>query len=56
MIKAAIVGLGRWGKSLVNAVHGKTDEIRFVGNSNLEINCTGKGTKAIGSSTAKLVE
>ena len=32
------------------------DEIRFVGNSNLEINCTGKGTKAIGSSTAKLVE
>ena len=32
------------------------DEIRFVGTSNLEINCTGKGTKAIGSSTAKLVE
>jgi Flp pilus assembly protein TadG len=32
------------------------DEIRFVGNSNLEINCTGKGTRAIGSSTAKLVE
>ena len=32
------------------------DEIRFVGNSNLAINCTGKGTRAIGSATAKLVE
>jgi predicted dehydrogenase len=29
-IRAAIVGLGRWGRSLVNAVHGKTDAIRFV--------------------------
>ncbi|MFZ0777877.1 MAG: Gfo/Idh/MocA family oxidoreductase [Xanthobacteraceae bacterium] len=30
MIRAAIVGLGRWGRSLVNAVAGKSDEIRFV--------------------------
>jgi len=30
MIRAAIVGLGRWGRSLVNAVAGKDDEIRFV--------------------------
>jgi len=30
MLNAAIVGLGRWGKSLVNSVHGKSDEIRFV--------------------------
>lgn len=29
-IHAAIVGLGRWGRSLVNAVHGKTDAIEFV--------------------------
>jgi predicted dehydrogenase len=30
MIRAAIVGLGRWGRSLVNAVSGKGDDIRFV--------------------------
>jgi predicted dehydrogenase len=29
-VRAAIVGLGRWGRSLVNSVHGKTDAIRFV--------------------------
>ena len=29
-VRAAIVGLGRWGRSLVNAVHGKTEAIRFV--------------------------
>lgn len=30
MIRAAIVGLGRWGRSLVSAVDGKSDDIRFV--------------------------
>src|SRR5262249_3586094 len=30
MIRAAIIGLGRWGRSLVNAVQGKSDAIRFV--------------------------
>jgi predicted dehydrogenase len=30
MIRAAIIGLGRWGRSLVNAVHGKSDGIRFT--------------------------
>jgi predicted dehydrogenase len=30
MIRAAIVGLGRWGRSLVNAVQGKSDDISFV--------------------------
>lgn len=29
-VRAAIVGLGRWGRSLVNAVHGKTEAIAFV--------------------------
>ncbi len=29
-VRAAIIGLGRWGRSLVNAIHGKTDAIRFV--------------------------
>ncbi len=29
-IRAAIIGLGRWGRSLVNAVHGKTDAIMFM--------------------------
>lgn len=30
MIDAAIVGLGRWGKTLVDAVQGKSDKIRFT--------------------------
>lgn len=30
MIRAAILGLGRWGRTLVGSVQGKTDEIRFV--------------------------
>lgn len=30
MVRAAIVGLGRWGRSLVNAVQGKSPDIRFV--------------------------
>jgi len=30
MIRAAILGLGRWGRSLVNSVQGKSREIQFV--------------------------
>jgi len=30
MIDAAIVGLGRWGRSLVESVQGKSDRLRFV--------------------------
>ena len=30
MINAAIVGLGWWGKALVNAVQGKSERLRFV--------------------------
>ena len=30
MVRAAIIGLGRWGRSLVNSVQGKSDHIRFV--------------------------
>ena len=30
MIDAAIVGLGRWGRNLVNSVQGKSEKIRFV--------------------------
>lgn len=30
MINAAIVGLGRWGRNLVNSVQGKSDKLRFV--------------------------
>ena len=33
-----------------------SDEIDFVGNANLESNCSGKGTQNIGGSTSKLVE
>src|SRR5262249_6165890 len=30
MINAAVIGLGRWGKSLVTAVQGKSTRLRFV--------------------------
>jgi len=30
MIKAAIIGIGRWGQNLVNSVQGKSDVLRFV--------------------------
>ena len=30
MIDAAVIGLGRWGKSLVTAVQGKSARLRFV--------------------------
>ena len=30
MIRAAIVGLGRWGRSLVASVQGKSAQLRFV--------------------------
>src|SRR4051812_5249367 len=30
MIDAAVIGLGRWGKSLVTAVQGKSRKLRFV--------------------------
>lgn len=30
MIRAAIIGLGRWGRNLVDSVHGRSDAIRFV--------------------------
>jgi predicted dehydrogenase len=30
VIRAAIIGLGRWGKTLVGAIEGKSDEIRFT--------------------------
>ena len=30
MVRAAILGLGRWGRSLVNAVHGRSADMTFV--------------------------
>jgi len=30
MIRAAIVGIGRWGRTLVDAVQGKSAAIRFI--------------------------
>ena len=30
MINAAVVGLGRWGRNLVDCTQGKTDKIRFA--------------------------
>lgn len=40
MIKAGIAGLGRWGQTLVNSVHGKSDKIAFTAG------CTGRKARA----------
>ena len=40
MIKAGIAGLGRWGQTLVNSVHGKSDKIVFTAG------CTGRKARA----------
>ena len=37
MIDAAIVGLGWWGKNIVNAVQGKSQKLRFVHGVSKEI-------------------
>src|ERR1700742_4302610 len=34
MVRAAIVGIGRWGKTLVGAVDGKSEKFRFVAGHN----------------------
>src|SRR5271154_20630 len=34
MIRAAIVGIGRWGRTLVTSVQGKSSAIRFTGGFN----------------------
>ncbi|HVH81771.1 MAG TPA: Gfo/Idh/MocA family oxidoreductase, partial [Stellaceae bacterium] len=48
MIRAAVVGIGHWGRALVNAVQGNSDKIRFVAGhtrtpSKVEAFCTDKG-------------
>jgi predicted dehydrogenase len=53
-VRAAIVGLGRWGRSLVNAVHGQTDAIRFTAaysrtKASAEGFCKEKGIPLLGS-------
>lgn len=30
MINAAVIGLGRWGKNIVDAVQGKSNRLRFI--------------------------
>jgi predicted dehydrogenase len=54
MIRAAIVGLGWWGQTLVNSVHAKTDAIRFVAchvrtKARAEAFCREKGLTYIGT-------
>ncbi len=34
MIRAAIVGIGRWGRTLIGGVQGKTDQIQFTAGHN----------------------
>lgn len=41
MIDAAIIGLGWWGKNIVNAVQGKSDRLRFVRGISLEPQAAG---------------
>ncbi|HEX5211954.1 MAG TPA: Gfo/Idh/MocA family oxidoreductase [Pseudolabrys sp.] len=61
MIRAAIIGLGRWGRSLVNSVHGTTDDIRFVAGhtrtrAKAEEFCREKDVRLVGDFAAILTD
>ena len=43
MVNAAIVGLGWWGRTLVEAVSGQSDRMRFVAGTTRTINDDVKG-------------
>jgi predicted dehydrogenase len=50
MVRAAIIGLGRWGRALVTSVNGRSDDIRFVAGhtrtrAKAEEFCAGKGVR-----------
>jgi predicted dehydrogenase len=61
MIRAAIIGLGRWGRSLVTSVQGKSDAIRFTAahtrtRSGAEDFCRANGVPLVDSYEAILVD
>ena len=61
MIRAAIVGLGRWGQSLVRSVQNKSDDIRFVAGhtrtrASAETFCRENGIKLADSYAAILAD
>ena len=61
MIRAAIVGIGHWGRTLVNAVQGNSDKIRFTAGhtrtpSKVEAFCAEKGIALYDSLDAILAD
>src|SRR5215475_7253258 len=61
MINAAIVGLGRWGRMLVDSVQGKSDKIRFThavsrNPASVADYCAKRGLTAISSLDAALAD
>jgi predicted dehydrogenase len=61
MVRAAIVGLGRWGRSLVTSVQGKSDDISFVlghtrTRATAEDFCRDKGVRLVDSYDAILTD
>jgi predicted dehydrogenase len=61
MVRAAIVGLGRWGQSLVSSVQGRSDDIRFTlghtrTRSRAEAFCRDKGVTLTDSYEAILAD
>jgi predicted dehydrogenase len=61
MIRAAIVGIGHWGRTLINAVQGNSDKIRFVAGHNrtrakAEAFCAEKGIALYDSLDAILAD
>lgn len=61
MIRAAIVGIGRWGRTLIGAVQGKSDAIRFTAGhnrtrANAEAYCAEHGVALVDSLDAILAD
>ena len=61
MIRAAMVGIGRWGRTLVGSVQGKSDKFRFTAGhnrtrANAEAFCAEHGLKLADSLDAILAD
>jgi predicted dehydrogenase len=61
MIRAAVVGIGHWGRTLVNAVQGNSEKIRFIAGhtrtpARAEAFCTEKGIRLYDSLDAILAD
>jgi hypothetical protein len=47
MIDAAVIGLGRWGKNIVESTQGKSKRLRFIRGVSMEPDGVREGLRAV---------